>query len=244
MKRGLLGPLRARKKTDDGGDDEHFGDEKDSRPFWRRVNPKAGLPLWEAMLFYGDQFAADIAFRRRLEGFDNPPFYPFEEMTREEQREYNIGSMQFQRARRDLEHEILLKLSAGELFATGYAADMRLDEPAAKILPDRWRLLEPDFLESTARGGGVEISGILVFKATEATDASVVQKRYSPAELRRWYSGWVLSNLANGSEPSRDADLEAARKQFGERVHRPTLRALRKELAPSEWTSHGRRRQD
>jgi hypothetical protein len=242
MKRDLLGPVR-RKRANKGDVDEHFGHEKDTRPFWRRVNSKAGLPLWEAMLFYGDQFSAETAYCRRLEGFDNPPFYPFEEMTREEQREYNIGTMQLQRARRDLEQEIILKLIAGELFATGYSADVRLDEPAAKILPDRWRLLESNFLDSTAKGSGIEISGILVFKRDERSGKLGVSKRYSPAELRRWYSDWISTSVANGNEPSRDEELEAACKRFGVRVSRATLRALRNELAPSEWKQHGRRRQ-
>jgi hypothetical protein len=243
MKRELLGPLKARKSADGASGDEHFGDDEDSRPFWRRVNQKAGLSLWEAMLFYGNQADAEIAFNRRLEGFDGPPFYPFDEMTREEQREYNVGSMQFERARRQLEAEIVGKLKSGALFATGYAGDTPLDAPAAKIVADRWRLLEPDFLESTAKGSGIEISGILVFKGEGDTGAVATPKRHSPAELRRWYSAWVLSNVENGNEPSRDEDLEAACQKFGDKVHRPTLRALRRELAPAEWKLHGRRKQ-
>jgi len=237
-----LRPLKARKNADDESGDEHFGDEKDSRPFWRRVNPKAGLPLWEAMLFYGNQVAAEIAYSRRLEGFDNPPFYPFDEMTREEQREYNVGSIQLKHARMELEVEIVRKLQSGALFATGYAGDTPLDAPAAKIIADRWRLLEPDFLESTAKGSGVEISGIRVFKNNALTKTTTA-KRYSLAELRRWYPTWVLANVEQGREPSRNDDLEAARQKFGEKVHRATLRALRAKLAPPGWVQKGRRKQ-
>jgi hypothetical protein len=242
MKRELLGPLKARKNADRGSEDEHFGDDDDPRPFWRRVNPKAGLTLWEAMLFYGNQLDADITFSRRLEGFDRPPFYPFDEMTREEQREYNVGSMQLERARRQLEAEIVRKLNSGALFATGYAGDTPLDAPAAKIVADRWRLLEPDFLDSTAKGGGVEISGIRVFK-NKASRKATTAKRYSLAELRRWYPTWVLSNVEQGRAPSRDDDLEAARRNFGDKVHRATLRELRAKLAPAEWIQKGRRKQ-
>jgi len=242
MKRERLGPLRSRKSAKGGSEDEHFGDERDSRPFWRRVDPKAGLTLWEAMLFYGDQLDADIAFRRRLEGFDRPSFYPFDEMTREEQREYNVGSMELQRARRWLETEIVEKLASGALIATGYAGHTPLDSPAEKILPDRWRLLEPDFLESSAKGSGIEITGILVFKGEHNAPTRVIAKRHSSAELRRWYSAWVLSNVQIGKQPSRDEDLQAARKKFGDKAHRATLRTLRLELAPGEWKQHGRRK--
>jgi hypothetical protein len=243
MKRELLGSSKARKSAEGNIEDEHFGDEKDTRPFWRRVNATAGLPLWEAMLFYGNQCDADIAFCRRLEGFDRPPFDHFDEMSREEQREYNVGSMELQRARRQLESEIAEKLASGELFATGYAGHTPLDSPAERILPDRWRLLEPDFLESSARGSGIEISGILVFKGESSTVPVAIAKRHSTAELRRWYSTWVQLNKRNGKQPSREEDLKAARQEFGDRAHRATLRALRLELAPKEWKQHGRRKQ-
>ncbi|WP_247416756.1 hypothetical protein [Bradyrhizobium sp. 159] len=151
--------------------------------------------------------------------------------------------MQFERARRQLESEIFVKLIKGELVATGYAADTPLDSPRTKILPDRWRLLEPDFRESTAKGRGLEISGILVFRNARDVSRTVGAKRHSQAELRRWYLGWISSNQESGNAPSRDEDLEAARERFGEVVSRSTMRSLRKELAPGEWKLHGRRRE-
>ncbi|MCK1361221.1 hypothetical protein [Bradyrhizobium sp. 199] len=238
-------PTKLNGRSGDHADDvdEHFGDDSNPEPFWRQVKPKDGLPLWEAMLFYGNQFDAEMAWSRRLDGFDGPPFYPFDEMSREEQREYNAGSMQFERARRQLESEIHGKLLRGELVATGYAADTPLDSPPTKILPDRWRLLEPDYRESTAKGGRLEISGILVFSGDRDIPKTLGAKRHSLAELRRWYSSWISSNRESGNAPSRDDDLEAARERFGEGVSRSTLRSLRKELAPDEWKLHGRRRE-
>jgi hypothetical protein len=242
MKRELLRPPKSRKLSDAVPGDEHFDDNHDLRPFWRRVNAKAGLPLWEAMLFYGNQVDADIAYSRKLEGFDNPPFYPFEEMSREEQREYNVGSIQLRHARIALEAEILRQLKNGALFATGYSLNTPLDAPAEMISADRWRLLEPDFLASTAKGRGVEISGIRVFKK-KARAKAATPKRYSPAELRRWYPTWVKYNVEQGRAPSRDDDLEAAHHKFGNKVHRATLRELRAKLAPAEWIQKGRRKQ-
>jgi hypothetical protein len=192
MKRARCRPAKNRKRADKKDEDEFLGeDDRDPRPFWRRVNPEAGLPLWEAMLFYGDPITAEVAATRKLEGFDQPPFYPFEEMTREEQREYNAGSHQLERTSRDLQYEILEKLRTGKLFPTGYATNARLDEPPARIFADLWRLLELDGWNSAAKGNGIEISGILIFKPKRRAAASLVHKRYSPADLRRWYLGWV-----------------------------------------------------
>jgi hypothetical protein len=244
MKRARCRPAKSRKQADKEDEDEFFEeDDKDPRPFWRRVNPEAGLPLWEAMLFYGDPITPEAAATRKLEGFDQPPFYPFEEMTREEQREYNAGSHQLERTSRDLQYEILEKLRAGKLFATGYASNARLDEPPARIFADLWRLLELDVWNSAAKGNGIEISGILIFKSKRRAASLVVHKRHSPAEFRRWYRDWVSCNLQKSYLPSRDEDLKAAQEKFGDKVHRPTLRALRKELAPDEWKVRGRRRQ-
>ncbi|MCK1616592.1 hypothetical protein IVA96_08005 [Bradyrhizobium sp. 159] len=51
MKRKVPSGISGR--SDDPADDvdEFFGDDTDPEPFWRRVDPKDGLPLWEAMLY-------------------------------------------------------------------------------------------------------------------------------------------------------------------------------------------------
>jgi hypothetical protein len=56
------------------------------------------------------------------------------------------------------------KLLRGEVHATGFATKHALDSPAAVISPDRWRILIPDFDESSALCfSGIKIEGILVF---------------------------------------------------------------------------------
>jgi hypothetical protein len=65
--------------------DKYLNQNKDPRPIWRREDAKAGLPLWEAMLFYGNQSDAEVVNDLTFQGFDKPPFFPLIEMTRAEQ---------------------------------------------------------------------------------------------------------------------------------------------------------------
>lgn len=56
----------------------------------------------------------------------------------------------------------LKRLQSGELVATGYVASPKLDDPRRTIPADKWAFLKPDFLNSTASGGGVEVVHVLV----------------------------------------------------------------------------------
>ena len=65
---------------------------------------------------------------------------------------------------RELREALVDKLLRGEVHATGFGTNHALDSPAAAIPPDRWRILIPDFDESSALCfSGIEIEGILVF---------------------------------------------------------------------------------
>jgi hypothetical protein len=216
---------------------------RDPRPVWRRVDAKSGLPLWEAMLFYGDQQLAKTVSDLTFQGFGKPPFFPLHEMTRAEQIEYNVNSMQLEHARMRMEREFLSMLKSGEVFATGYAGHSPLDMPATRIVADRWRLLEPNFDDSTAGGPNLEISGILVFDGSQVSPVPIASsKAFSVASLREWYGRWVSSNGQNGHLPSRDEDLKAARQALGESIPRSAVRRLRQELAPETWKRLGRRK--
>lgn len=208
--------------------------------FWREVDSRAGLSLEQAMLFYGDQHEAAIVSELTLCGYAEDPFYPFHEMTRDEQVDYNVNSMQLKRARMRLEHSLWCQLKDGAVYATGYASHSPLDIPATKIVADRWRILEPDFEHSAAKGVNYEISDILVFAASTATDP-VPLKTFSHAKLREWYARWITSNERNGAMPSREEDLSAAQQALGRSIPRSAMRLLRKELAPESWKRFGRR---
>lgn len=222
--------------------DRYFARDQDPRPLWRRENAEAGLPLWEAMLFYGNQEDAKTVHDLTLSGFDFPPFAPFNEMSRAEQIEYNVSSMQLSHARMRMEVEFVDLLKNGSIFATGYASHSPLDMPATRIVADRWRILEPNFEESSAKGSSLEVSGILIFGGAAAVLAKPTPaKAFSHAKLREWYVRWISSNDQNGHLPSRDDDLLAARAALGDAIPRSAIRLLRQELAPSAWKSFGRR---
>jgi hypothetical protein len=63
----------------------------------------------------------------------------------------------------------------------------------------------------------------------------------SDRDLRTWYEKRVTELTASGEAPSGEADWEAARRQFPERVTRNRVRELRDQLAPREWKKQGRR---
>jgi len=69
-----------------------------------------------------------------------------------------------------------------------------------------------------------------------------VTKRYSRAELEKWYQGYVVEQRKAGKRPSRDDDWEAARRALGEGVPREAVREARRKLAPDDWKDPGRRK--
>lgn len=61
--------------------------------------------------------------------------------------------------------EFAQKLQRGELFAVGYLAGSTGDLRETLISTDRWRILKPDFKESSAHDAGCSFIGIRVFQA-------------------------------------------------------------------------------
>ena len=57
------------------------------------------------------------------------------------------------------------RLQSGELVARGYVKPAKIDDDRTAIAPDKWGFLEPDFRDSAASGGGLEIIAIRVFRA-------------------------------------------------------------------------------
>ncbi len=54
------------------------------------------------------------------------------------------------------------RLQSGELVATGYVKPVKHDDRRIVIDPDMWGFLEPDFRDSTASGGGMEVIHVAV----------------------------------------------------------------------------------
>jgi hypothetical protein len=57
---------------------------------------------------------------------------------------------------------LVAKLRDGSLVATGYDSRAAINAPPVAIPADRWRVLTPNFEDSSAAGGGLSIGGILV----------------------------------------------------------------------------------
>lgn len=76
----------------------------------------------------------------------------------------------------------------------------------------------------------------------EAGEGAKAPRAYSREDLRRWYPKYVAEQRAAGTEPKREAQLEAAR-AAGFAVNEQEMRALRREFAP-DLARPGRRRTD
>jgi hypothetical protein len=245
--RGLQLAMSSGKPRGSGRYDRFAGFPKDSRAFWRRYDASAGLSLHDAMIFYGPDYEAETVWTLELEGYDGfPPGAEDGWPDPAEEADFRVKSFRLQDRRRLLQHSLMRQLRAGTLIATGYASDAPLDRPAARITPDRWRVLQPDFERSEARGVGLLVVGILVFKAPRQRVQSVKKSPVSTSssKLRNWYIEWINKNVLQGTTPSREDDLRAARESFHPKVSREQLRALRAELAPESWTRFGRRKRD
>jgi hypothetical protein len=216
----------------------------DRRPLCKRFDAEAGLSLHDAMIFYGPEHEAETVAVLELEGYGGPgPMLDASGWPDEaEERDYRVKSFRLQDRTRVLQQALLRKLRNGDVYATGYSSQSALDEPAARITPDRWRVLRPNFLTSEAESQTGMIAGILVFKAVVSKDVSEQPARFSPGALRTWYEHWVSKNAHDGKTPSRSDDLAAAKAEFGVAVPRNAIRALRRELAPPEWRHMGRRK--
>ena len=111
--------------------------------------------------------------------------------------------------------------------------------------------LEPDFYHSRLKGDGAEFRDVRVMpievSATPAAGSesskAAPSLRPSDASLRRWYVDRIGAWPRTQKHPSADRDLEDARRAFPQnRVNRESVRLLRAELAPKDWTRFGRRK--
>jgi hypothetical protein len=79
----------------------------------------------------------------------------------------------FRRVQEKLEGNLLGLLREGVLVASGYSENAAADAKPTLIAPDRWRLLTPNFLNSSAEGSGLSLSGICVFRNAAALRSQV-----------------------------------------------------------------------
>ncbi len=80
------------------------------------------------------------------------------------------------------------RLQSGELVARGYVKPAKIDDRRAAIASDKWGFLEPDFRDSAASGGGLEIVDVLVYPA-ESADVSQPRVSHAPPVTQRRRGG-------------------------------------------------------
>jgi len=86
----------------------------------------------------------------------------------------------FRRIQEQLEGHLLAHLRDGVLVASGYPENASADAKPTLIASERWSLLTPNFENSSARGSGLLLFGIRVFK-----NAPALQSRIEPVDIYR-----------------------------------------------------------
>lgn len=82
--------------------------------------------------------------------------------------EYERNVFRYRELRERLRTALVAKLRDGSLDATGYDSRAAIDAPPVAIPADRWRVLIPNFDDSSAADGGLSIRGILVSSSNHA----------------------------------------------------------------------------
>jgi hypothetical protein len=88
--------------------------------------------------------------------------------------------------REQLHATLVDNLRCGKLVAQGYDARASVDAPPVTISSGRWRVLTPNFEDSSASAPGITISGILVQEAKVATTPPLepAKAAVAPATIR------------------------------------------------------------
>jgi hypothetical protein len=163
------------------------------------VAPVEGKTLEDALLTWGDPAAVTEMVRLAREGYHGPAIIVLGvPETEAEQKIFRYRSL-----REQLKAELLANLRQGKLVAAGFDARAAIDARPVTVPADRWRVLTPNYVDSSATGPGITIAGILVTEptataatapATEAVDEGPVVEKIGPKEprLRMWKSSGLV----------------------------------------------------
>jgi hypothetical protein len=135
----------------------------------------------------------------------------------------------YHRLKERLQADLLAKLSAGSLQATGFECPVGLDDERRLIRAECWKKLEPDFEASEAKGaGGLHVVDIRVQTSKSArtrsprripADAHVLSEHTFLARLRTDVRRWLQQEArARGTSWQKKHYRSAARTRFGDRV--------------------------
>ena len=177
-----------------------------------------------------------VPLSEALEGFSDPSdWQEFNSLGFCEYQMLFLGAPETESDRRDwrarrlkerLEAELLAKLTAGSLQASGLVWPIGLNAKRQTIPAARWHMLTPDFATSEATGGGLRIVDIRVQEAQPARSRSPSRRGADEprehrslaklrTELRRWLQREAQSR---GMSWQKKHYCSAARTRFGDRL--------------------------
>ena len=177
------------------------------------------VPLSEALERFSDprdwQEFHSLGYCEYQMFFVDAPF------TEDDRRQFRAHKLKEQ-----LEAELLAKLTAGSLQASGLAWPIALNPKRRTIPGRRWQDLEPDFAASQATGGGLRIVDIRVQEAQPARSrppcprrADDLREHRSLAKLRTDLRRWLQHEArVRGTSWQKKHYCSAARIRFGDRL--------------------------
>ncbi len=234
-------PVPCRSASGRGSGGHQGRNQARQAPWYERGNPRTGVPVPESFYHFIDKSKGKRYFELHQKGFSDPAKRDLC-VTKDELIAFAEGRNEWTKLRSELEPELLRRLKSGELLARGINSTAPLDNGRQVIAPERWLDLCLSGRESSATGTSVYVTHILITRKTSMRSQAQAVVRVRANELRTWYKDRLAIYQARGQISTRDEDYEAAKKRFGKSVTRKAVRALRKELAPVEWTERGRRK--
>jgi hypothetical protein len=180
------------------------------------------VPLSEALERFSDP--SDWQEFKSLGYCEYQMFFLDGPITESDRRQWRAGEL---KAR--LEADLVAKLTAGSLQATGFACPVGLDDERRPIRAEWWERLKPDFAASEAKGaGGLHVVDVRVqesqpartrYSHRSAADEHMPSEHALLATLRADVRRWLQQEArARGTSWQKKHYCSAARSKFGDRV--------------------------
>lgn len=188
------------------------------------LRPKPdGVPLKIAMFLWGDP--ETVKSYRALEAQHGSM-----SMARLEDipRPMTVTCVELYQVYAQLRDQLVAKLRAKELVATGYDLRDGLKGRRIEIPAERWPEFQLNCEMSFAILHGMSITEILVKEVIEKPSVDRSPNSFSEADLEKWYIDRVRKLKAAGEKSTQEEDEKAARAMFGSKgFNRDRVRALR-----------------
>lgn len=196
-----------------------------------------GIPLKLAMFLWGDP--ETVSSYRALEArYDTMTMGHLEDIPRP----MTATCVEMFEVYERLRNQLVAKLTAEELVATGYDSRDGILGKRIEIPAERWPAFELNCEMSFAILHGIRITEILVSEAVERPAIDRRPNSFSKAVVEEWYVDRVRKLEAAGEKSTQAEDERAARDKFGSKgSSREFVRKLRREHAPEAWSKRGRK---